>query len=403
VLLVLVLVLVLLLPVIDASWMSRTYMIHLPPLTLQLTLSLSLPCMSQASGGSSAILRGSDKNNRRTRRRLRPAHPCTLVMREVEYISIDGNSNINNSSSGGNSFSHNDEDDGGDDNHQRQLGVFPKKNLKDRIQDSFLQLQDDRTDGPSDDVLESKWFCELSKEDSERAGGVYYVPIEGVEQNFLLDHYVRSGMSTITASGAYIDEDTKVMHIPPGASMSVGKPLTRRPAREEDEDSQERRERRERGRRERGRRELVLSYDKYGTTSDIYSRSLGNRKVLVVRVIASDRQTSATAAQLSDSIFGTSGDAHNLKSQYEACSGGAVTISPATGNNIVNGVATVTITQSANGRPMSAVETDVTAAATNLLGNLKDGQWDFVMFCLPPGVTGGYVCDSTYNLCEVAA
>ncbi|KAL3937851.1 MAG: hypothetical protein SGBAC_007117, partial [Bacillariaceae sp.] len=48
-------------------------------------------------------------------------------------------------------------------------------------------------------------------------------------------------------------------------------------------------------------------------------------------VITTDAQPTATSAQISDSIFGTSGDLVNLKSQYEGCSDNKITITPATG------------------------------------------------------------------------
>jgi len=53
------------------------------------------------------------------------------------------------------------------------------------------------------------------------------------------------------------------------------------------------------------------------------------KTVLVVRVIATDGATTATEAELSDSVFGTDGDPVNLKSQYEACSHDKMKILPA--------------------------------------------------------------------------
>jgi len=54
----------------------------------------------------------------------------------------------------------------------------------------------------------------------------------------------------------------------------------------------------------------------------------GDRSVLVVRVIAADGQTSASEARLSDSVFGNGADGSvdpvTLKSQYSACSYGAL-------------------------------------------------------------------------------
>ena len=72
----------------------------------------------------------------------------------------------------------------------------------------------------------------------------------------------------------------------------------------------------------------------------------GTRSVLVVRVVAADATTTASEAQLSDSVFGTFGDAFNLKSQYNACSYGQLNFVPAanrtgSGGDIANGTCTV--------------------------------------------------------------
>ena len=56
----------------------------------------------------------------------------------------------------------------------------------------------------------------------------------------------------------------------------------------------------------------------------------GTRSVLVVRVVAADASTSFTQAQLSNYVFGTSGDSFNLKSQYDACSYDQLNFVPAT-------------------------------------------------------------------------
>ena len=247
----------------------------------------------------------------------------------------------------------------------------------------------------SDSIFSSDWFCELSDEDAELAGGIYYVPIAGINQQFLIDNNVRSGMSTITAQGAYIDQETHVLHILPGSTIAIGKPLPIR-LRSGDEGSQKRQRQLEEHERDRRfkeggdggqqSRELALAYDKFGLTADIYGRSLGIRKLLVIRVQGFDSATSASASQLSDAIFGNK---INLKTQYEQCSGGNIMIYPATGPNIVNGVATVSLSRNVVGRTMQELDPDVQAVSSALLGNLRNGPWDFVMFCLPKGVTGG--------------
>jgi hypothetical protein len=48
----------------------------------------------------------------------------------------------------------------------------------------------------------------------------------------------------------------------------------------------------------------------------------GTKTVLVIRANAMDKSTTASENELSDDIFGTSGDVLNLKSQYALCSDG---------------------------------------------------------------------------------
>lgn len=55
----------------------------------------------------------------------------------------------------------------------------------------------------------------------------------------------------------------------------------------------------------------------------------GTKPVLAVRVTGADASTTASMAEISDSIFGTAGDPVNLKSQYAACSFNKLAITPA--------------------------------------------------------------------------
>lgn len=281
-------------------------------------------------------------------RRLRPESPCTLIKREVEEIKStkDDYDNVMH-------FDHEI-----DDNGRRDLGLWKgfQNKLQDRIRTSYQQSQQQHDFG-------LEWFCALSDEDSQRADGAYFVPIQGLGAKFFEDNHIRSGMTTLTASGAYLENG--VLQVPLDAIVNLGKPNTM--GQRAVNDNQERR----------------LTLD---TT-----RSTGQKRVLVVRVISSDSSTSASAAQLSEGIFGNNNV--NLKTQYEACSAGAMTIQPAQGPNIVNGVATVSISKSTNGRPMGGaggIDTDVSAAATSLLGNLAtSSQWDYVMYCMPAGTAPG--------------
>ena len=315
-----------------------------------------------------------------------------------------------------NTFDHSDHDE------QRHLlgrgRGRGEMSLKDRMKDSYQRLQDQMnlngtsstsgtaptgSSSSSDGIFTSDWFCGLSDEDSKRAGGIYYVAIDGLDRKFLAENHVRSGMNTIMVTGAYIDPDTHIMHIPPGSSISIGKPSLGRiessadkEKEEDDDDSQDHQRHLGRhedinlatrnGRKGNRSRELTQNYDKFGTTADIFGRSLGSRKLLVLRVQAFDSVTSASESQLSSGIFGNS---INLKTMYEQCSGGNIQINPATGPNIVNGVATISLPRNVIGRTMQELDPEVQLAATTVLGDLKAGPWDFVMICLPKGVTGG--------------
>ena len=66
-----------------------------------------------------------------------------------------------------------------------------------------------------------------------------------------------------------------------------------------------------------------------------------DKTVLVVRVEAADGATTATQAQLSDSVFGNGVDPVNLKSQYEACSHNELMINKAADRTSINGGAAI--------------------------------------------------------------
>jgi hypothetical protein len=73
------------------------------------------------------------------------------------------------------------------------------------------------------------------------------------------------------------------------------------------------------------------------------ARVVGDKSVLVVRVIAQDFSTSSSVSDLSDNVFGTNGDPVNLKSQYEDCSYNKLRFNPTQDPRTTNGVYEVTI------------------------------------------------------------
>jgi hypothetical protein len=133
----------------------------------------------------------------------------------------------------------------------------------------------------------------------------------------------------------------------------------------------------------------------------IWNRKLqtGVKKVLVIRAVASDGSTTASEAQLSDDIFGTAGDPINLKSQYQACSDGKLVFEPVTTNALVgtDGVYTVTLpTTNVTGASDSVIRTAMINQATADLGSLTSIA-NYVMLCLPPGTTGGWIAYAYIN------
>ena len=130
-------------------------------------------------------------------------------------------------------------------------------------------------------------------------------------------------------------------------------------------------------------------------------RNLQNvvKKVLVLRVVAQDASTTADETELADDIFGASGDAVNLQSQYKACSYDQLQFNAVTSNTAVgsDGVYTVYLpTTAITGASDSDIRTAAVDEATANLGTLTNVA-DHVMVCLPPGTTGGWIAYAYIN------
>jgi len=128
------------------------------------------------------------------------------------------------------------------------------------------------------------------------------------------------------------------------------------------------------------------------------------KKLLVIRANAPDASTKSSISQLSDNIFGTDGDPHNLKSQYAACSYDSLLFEPVSGNmngeTITAGVGEVTLSIDVTGKDKNVVKQAMLDAAAEKYGNLSSkvnsGELDHVMLCIPPG-TGGWVAYAYVN------
>jgi L-ascorbate metabolism protein UlaG (beta-lactamase superfamily) len=120
----------------------------------------------------------------------------------------------------------------------------------------------------------------------------------------------------------------------------------------------------------------------------------GRKSVLVIRAVAADAETTASESELSDAIFGTHGDAVNLKSQFRACSDGKLQFEPLTSNKLVrsDGVYTVNLpTTFVSEAEEGNIADAMVEQAQSDLGAPLDQLADYVMVCIPPGSTGGWV------------
>ena len=167
------------------------------------------------------------------------------------------------------------------------------------------------------------------------------------------DGVITSGRSTLMQEGAYFDDVEGSLIFPDLANVQYG-------------DDPE------------ARRKLAVT--------------TGTKEMLAVRVIASDASTTSSESAISDAWFGTSGDAVNFKSQYEACSYNKLQIDPANTADVSNGVTTVTISNTVSGTDNGVIRNAVTAE----LGNLAS-QFDHVMLCIPPGTSGGWIAYAYIN------
>lgn len=116
----------------------------------------------------------------------------------------------------------------------------------------------------------------------------------------------------------------------------------------------------------------------------------GDHTVLVVRVTsAAGEDPGLTADQLQGSIFGSGPipQSASLVSQYGACSLGKLTMRPASGNTVINGVIEIQYPgQIAGGNIVGSLQTALLQQTKNQLGISDLSQAaTHIMFCLPSG------------------
>lgn len=221
------------------------------------------------------------------------------------------------------------------------------------------------------DRISDSWRCRVHGLDAVHAGAKKgdhgIVTIQGFEQVLATNTNIKSGVTTLFVSQAYIENHT--LKIPPGAEVAFGE-ITGTSH----------------------KRELVV-------TKDV------TKKILAVRVTAKDSETTSDKHEISDKIFGTYGDNVNLKSQMEGCSHGRFMVEKASdgGKNIIEGVVEIQVKLNAIGTLDETLEEETENELETLFGtdNLPS-LFDHVMICLPPGTVNdrgesGWVGYGYYN------
>jgi hypothetical protein len=205
----------------------------------------------------------------------------------------------------------------------------------------------------------SQWQCELHDMDSWKSGR-RFVAVLGLNATDIAQ--LRSGDSTMFAEGAVIVNGT--LRVPKGKRKQFARTGRKGPAEQQEYAAME-----------------DLSYDQLrrGLTPVVEQRS-----VLVVRVNAKDVSLSNSSSAISNAFFGTATGTNSLKERYETCSYGEVTIVPGTGQDVSNGITTVTVGVNAARNDNSVLRDAALTILTGKFGDLAS-KFDHVALCLPKG------------------
>lgn len=128
--------------------------------------------------------------------------------------------------------------------------------------------------------------------------------------------------------------------------------------------------------------------------------TIGDRDVLVIRVVGTDASTTASEAQLSDDVFGNDRDPVNLRNQFAACSYGQLIFIKATDDVLIDddGVYTVNINTTVNGKDIGVIEAAAIQQAKTDFGVTRlDLIAKHIMLCIPPGTTPSWVARAYEN------
>ena len=219
---------------------------------------------------------------------------------------------------------------------------------------------------------EEKWSCEFDISKSTDLIGVNgnvstTFELKGIDKDFLVSQGAKSGHSVLHASTAIVEDRNSrmVLDIPPTALVKIDE--------------------RQRNLDDKARRRNLAA-------------SSGTLKALVVRVISRiGIEPSASIDQLRSDVFE---DRFCLKSQYDACSHGRLTINPyhgitKTGREVNRGVVNVRIDIDPSDGNKDEFEAKAKEKTTEIYGDLAS-QFDLVMFCIPIG-TGNWLAYAYIN------
>lgn len=156
------------------------------------------------------------------------------------------------------------------------------------------------------DSIPSSWKCQAEGQDVVNAGASpsrqhVLLEIEGIDLVFASNTDIQSGVTTLLAIGGIV-EDHK-LKIFPENRLIFGTYNSRSNV----------------FRKSRVKRQQINAYSGY-------AQSTGTKTVLAVRVKTKDAEPTARMPEISDNIFGTSGDIVNLRSQIAGCSHGKMRI-----------------------------------------------------------------------------
>jgi len=122
------------------------------------------------------------------------------------------------------------------------------------------------------------------------------------------------------------------------------------------------------------------------------------KKTIVVRVKATQSETTSSIDELRSDVFGDENDQYNFKTQMAGCSVNRVIIEKATGTNINDGVVEIDVETTDNEITDYSKMEDICVSALETLFNTDDLRTvaDLIMICQPPKVDFTYFSAYAY-------